>query len=377
MKYGLYILIFYFIILHMSADCFAQLATLQELSHYSEYLQKDQPLYIILPPDYDAEKSYPVLYLLHGVLGNYTNWVEATDILDYANSYQLIIVMPDGGLASWYVDSPTASQSQYESYIVKELAPFIENRYTTASHVYRGICGLSMGGHGAVMLALRHPEVFHAASSLSGVLDISAHGDIGAIWGLDSVLGRYKDNAELWDSYSCYHLIKARPNPAFKVLFDCGDADPFSLEDNQRFAQRCDSLGINYEYNEYPGVHNWSYWDAHIQEHLTFHQNNFLQAAVKRPADDSIVTATASPNPFNAHVCISVPALFPVETTVAIYDSRGRFVKSLHALSMNRGEMVFRWDGATENGSVVSSGLYFAKIMSPKSTMTLKLNFVK
>src|SRR3990172_149725 len=131
---------------------------IRTLSHYSNLLRKEQKMNIYVP---DSPGSHSVLYLLHGALGDYTDWVSKTDIEDVAYKYDLIIVMPDGGAYSWYADSPMVPESQYESYVVKELVPFVDSIFAThKGKDGRGICGLSMGGYGAIKFGLRYPALF-------------------------------------------------------------------------------------------------------------------------------------------------------------------------------------------------------------------------
>ena len=129
---------------------------------------------IILPDDYQQSKAYPVIYLLHGAEGDFTDWIKKGPVVkELADNYNLIIVCPDGGLNSWYFDSPIDSSFRYETYVARELPEYIDSHYATVKDKSgRAITGLSMGGHGALYLAFRHQDFYGAAGSMSGGVDI-------------------------------------------------------------------------------------------------------------------------------------------------------------------------------------------------------------
>jgi len=136
----------------------------------SKLMARDMPYRVIVPVGYDAkpEQRFPVIYLLHGLAGHFTNWTDLTKVTSYAANYNFIIVMPEGN-DSWYVDG--ASGTKYESYILKELLPDVERRYRTIQSRYgRAIAGLSMGGYGAIKFGLKNPSTFAFAGSMSGAL---------------------------------------------------------------------------------------------------------------------------------------------------------------------------------------------------------------
>ena len=123
----------------------------------SKLINAKLPYNVILPVDYESSPTtrYPVLYLLHGLTGHYSDWMARTNIADYAADYRLIIVMPEGN-DSWYTDSATVETDKYESYVLKELIPDVQSRYRTIEARYgRAIAGLSMGGYGAIKFGLK------------------------------------------------------------------------------------------------------------------------------------------------------------------------------------------------------------------------------
>jgi S-formylglutathione hydrolase FrmB len=234
------------------------------LSHYSRYLQKVQNINVAVPA---SEGKHAVLYLLHGATGDYKNWNDKTGVAKLAEQYGLIVVMPDGGPYSWYTDSPFVSASQYESYIVRELIPFIDSSFSTFNERRgRGICGLSMGGYGAIKLGLKHPDLFATASSMSGVLAIMLH---TSQWKMTTIFGELSDTANVWKKNDLLQLLHS-VNDTIALKFDTGISD-FTLGDNRAFLSELQRLGFAFEYAEFPGTHSWGYWGTHITEHIQFH----------------------------------------------------------------------------------------------------------
>ena len=136
---------------------------------FSQSMNKHISAIIVVPDMYKSTDSkLPVVYLLHGYSGNYKNWSAHTDLENYADSYNFIIVCPDGGYNSWYLDSPMDPGSQYRTHVGREVVQYIDENYRTiAQRNSRAITGLSMGGHGALYLSLEFSNVFH-------ILDYSA-----------------------------------------------------------------------------------------------------------------------------------------------------------------------------------------------------------
>lgn len=150
-------------------------AGLQTVEFFSPAVDRTMKYDIVLPPDYGAENErYPVLYLLHGYMQNYTVWGRNLAAAFYAAELgDLIIVMPDGG-NSWFVnyaESDDGRSNNWEDHIIEDVIPHVDaNFLTLAQREGRAIAGLSMGGYGAFMLGLRHPEMFVSMASTSGAL---------------------------------------------------------------------------------------------------------------------------------------------------------------------------------------------------------------
>jgi len=254
-------------------------AKMYEVTHYSQSLEKNKTFRIILPESYDENICYPVLYLLHGASGNYTDWHKNGILEEAAKNYELIIVTPDGE-NSWYVDSPIKENSKYASYFLNDLIPYIDSNYNTIPTFRgRGLAGLSMGGHGAITLAIKNPEVFGAASATSGVLDLRPLPDVT---GLKEIFGDIKTNEAVWEENSAVELVdnlkKSRRKP--KLLFDIGMSDVF-YKTNLEFHKRLSTKGIDHTFKVYPGNHDWMYWLKHLPEHLEFHATSLRKPLPK------------------------------------------------------------------------------------------------
>lgn len=280
-------------------------------SLWSQALGTRKRLLVWLPPSYEAEpgRRYPVAYYLHGAWGDETNWTQAgrlhlaLDSLAAAGAPEMIVVMPDGDdgfYTTWNflgdyaacrrtrpaggepADSYCVPWPHYDDYVARDLVAFIDRGYRTlADRRHRGIAGLSMGGYGAVALALAYPDVFAAAVSHSGVLDPAAGTSDGETpqgrFDLDAIRASYgerrwalwapvfgKDSAA-WAARDPVHLaerLQARggPIPAFRV--DCGTEDPY-LRQTRAFRDGLRRLGIAHEYAEHSGGHTWDYWRQH------------------------------------------------------------------------------------------------------------------
>lgn len=242
------------------------------ITHYSECLHQEKTFEVYFPPDAKPGERFPVLFVLHGAYGNYANWVNLTNIEDLADKYRMILVFPDGGEFGWYVDSPIERDSQYESYIAVELVSEIDLLFpTVASKEGRGIMGLSMGGHGALLLAEKHPDLFGSASSMSGILKITDHPDK---WHIAGRLGDLKENRKIWKANSVWDQAKRFKKANVQLLFDCGTSDTVTeaIGDARQLHARLVSLRVPHIWREMAGTHSWDYWQEHLEEHLNFHQ---------------------------------------------------------------------------------------------------------
>ena len=249
--------------------------TLDSIEVFSNAMKKNIKSYIILPNDYEKNtKKYSVVYLLHGYNGNYKSWVkDAPNILKDADLYNLILVCPDGN-NSWYLNSPVNPEIQYNTYIAKELIPFIDNKYRTINNEFgRAITGYSMGGHGAMYLALNNPNTFIAVGSICGGMDIKKFKNN---WDLSKLLGDSVQQNN-WINHTVIDLFKNEKQPNFFIIFDCGLND-FFLEVNRDLHQQLLQQNIVHEYTERPGAHNKQYWKNSIDFQLLFFYKKLLQS---------------------------------------------------------------------------------------------------
>jgi len=229
---------------------------------------------VVIKPDAYKKKSnqFPVVYLLHGYGGDFSNWIKKVNaVKDYADSYQLLIICPDGGASSWYFDSPVDSTMKYETYIGKEVPEYIDAHYhTIKNRSARAITGLSMGGHGAMFLAFRHANFFGACGSMSGLMDLSSTKNK---YELMKRIGDTIQHAAYWKNYSVINVIENHSD-SLAIIFDCGMDDPF-FTDNNRLHEKMLKLKIPHDYIQRPGNHNWDYWANSLGYQLMFFRKYF------------------------------------------------------------------------------------------------------
>lgn len=240
----------------------------------SPSMSKSLPNLVIKPDAYESSNDdFPVLYLLHGAGGDCYDWLRKVPHLrEYVDNYQFIIVCPDGGLTSWYFDSPVDESMQYETYITKELIKAVDKQYRSVKdHSGRAIAGLSMGGHGAFYLSFRHQDIYGAAGSTSGGLDICP---FPLNWDIAKRLGTYAENKERWEENTIVNMIYLLDGSALDLIFDCG-VDDFFYDANKRVHQKLLERNIPHDYTERPGAHNNKYWANAIKYQLLFFYNFF------------------------------------------------------------------------------------------------------
>lgn len=241
---------------------------------WSESLQRETGCCVILPDRQAATESCPVFYLLHGLSDDYTAWLRWTRLELYARNLPLIVVLADGG-RSWYTNA--AAGPAYEDALVKDLVGFTDRFFNTRKEAgMRAIGGLSMGAYGALKIGLKYPELFASISAHSGVyrrFDPERLDTAENPWAeeLRLVFG----SPEVIDANDPFLLAQQlAPKKAPAIAIDCGTEDPL-LADNRTMHSHLESLGIAHRYMEYPGAHNWLYWDARLEETLQFHCNVF------------------------------------------------------------------------------------------------------
>ena len=248
---------------------------------------------VYLPPDYDkSERSYPVLYLLHGYSGNETVWIQFGEVnritdnaINNGEVTSLIIIMPDGK-TSWYCNDYQGIEP-YEDMFFKEFVPFIEKQYRIRSKKeFRAIAGLSMGGYGALKFAMKYNDLFSACVAFSpGIftdeeityMPDSIYGILDGIYG-NNLKGQLRIN-ENWKNNSPLHLAKTIPQDKLKTVrfyIDCGD-DDFLYRGNSDLHILMRNLKISHEYRVRDGGHNWKYWRDGLPAGLSFINKSFIR----------------------------------------------------------------------------------------------------
>ncbi|MCK5138116.1 MAG: esterase family protein [Bacteroidales bacterium] len=286
MKKTIFIFILIFLVRHIPAQ---QGRVHDNLSLNSDILDMERNYAVYLPPDYEtSQRSYPVLYLLHGRGDDHTGWVqfgEVQYIADYiigiGSATPMIIVMPDANSGQRGYFNDLEDDWRFEDFFFEEFMPFIEKTYRIkGENSFRAIAGLSMGGGGTFMYALHHPELFSSACPLSA--------DTGPL-SMDEMEGYLKrkgwepgteEKMEAWyKRHSVLELIKDMPDDQKKAVrwyIDCGD-DDFLFEGNSRVHIAMRKKEIPHEFRIRDGGHNWTYWRESLPVVLSFVSKAFHQ----------------------------------------------------------------------------------------------------
>ncbi|MBD3239436.1 MAG: esterase family protein [Chitinivibrionales bacterium] len=219
---------------------------------------------VVLPSSYRrSDTTYPVVYLLHGYGSAPRVWLSVAPLRDLADSLQLIFVAPSGDRASWWLDSPLTSNSQFARHIVDEVVPFIDSTCRTIPHRHgRALLGSSMGGHGALTIFATHRKLFAGAASISGILDLTLFSDR---WEIADVLGPYQADSARWANHSFVGMIDSLRDADSTIVIACG-TDDFALPANRRAHGLLDSAGVAHRYVEKPGAHTRSFVSSRFRE---------------------------------------------------------------------------------------------------------------
>ena len=252
------------------------------ISIYSKAMKQSFKCVVIKPSVKKKDKDpFPVLYLLHGWSGWYSNWiVKVPELQAWADESRIMIVCPEGGYSSWYFDSPIDSSMRLETYIGIEVPAYIDSHYSTINNrSARAIAGLSMGGHGALFIAMRHPELFGACGSMSGGVDLNDSRNRFDVYKRIGDTIKYASN---WINYSVLNTVvdyKRRienKKDSMLMIIDCG-VDDFFFQGNQRLHKKMIDLKIPHEYIERPGNHSWMYWKNAVRYQLFYFRNFFYR----------------------------------------------------------------------------------------------------
>lgn len=248
-----------------------------QMHYHSDALRMGVSLHVILPEkaktmigmQATGESTYKTLYLLHGLSDDHTTWMRRTSIERYAAEKSIAVVMPNVA-RSWYAD--TAYGAKYLTFVAKELPEVCRSffRGMSAKREDNLVAGLSMGGYGAIKVALTNPDLFGGCASLSGALDAceflhtsvspaERHGIINT----EELAGSPLDIFTM----AKRHLEERKPFPKFYMW--CGTQDSLR-KDNDRFHALLDEHSVEHLYETANGDHSWKYWDIHIQDALNY-----------------------------------------------------------------------------------------------------------
>ena len=249
-----------------------QAARVDTLQVRSEKMNRSIPVLVTVPKTLRDYEHVPVLYLLHGYSGDEKSWLTIQPKLkEWADRDQVLIVTPDGE-NSWYWDSDKDKNSQFETFVSKELVEYVDNHYPTRpNRLSRAITGLSMGGHGAFWLAIRHKDVFGAVGSTSGGVNICSFPNS---WELSKMLGALSENKEKWYEHTVMSQLDKLKNEELVIIFDCGSED-FFYEVNCKLHDELLKRGVYHDFIVRPGMHNLVYWNNSIEYQWLFFKKFF------------------------------------------------------------------------------------------------------
>jgi enterochelin esterase-like enzyme len=260
-----------------------------ELIMTSKILKMDRKFAIYLPPDYESSnRSYPVLYLLHGATDDQTGWIQFGEVLRITDkaiadgtSTAMIIVMPDADTRQMGYNNLPDGTWNYEDFFFEELMPYVESKYRIKKEKrYRAIAGLSMGGGGSFNYALHHPELFQSACPLSaspGPLTLDDTERYFEWYKIENYTNEQKE--EFYRSYGVVYQMNNSDVEGIKSVrwfIDCGD-DDFLFEGNSLVHITMRKREIPHEFRIRDGAHNWTYWRASLPEVLRFVSDGFHQ----------------------------------------------------------------------------------------------------
>jgi len=267
----------FFICLLITISSSLYAARVDSVTIFSNAMHRSYKAVVIVPDAASVTKGklFPSVYLLHGYSGYFSNWIQRVpQLTTFADTYQLIIICPEGGFSSWYFDSPVDTTMRFETYITKEVPDYIDEHYPTfKNRNARAITGLSMGGHGGLFLGFRHADFFGACGSMSGalVIDVITKG-----YGVEKVLGDTVKNRHYYRELSVMNEMEHYKSgkDSLAIIMDCGTED-FIIEMSRAAHQKMLSLKIPHDYTERPGKHSWEYWANAVQYQLLYFRNYF------------------------------------------------------------------------------------------------------
>ena len=263
---------------------------LDDLSLPSKILKGERKFAVYLPPDYDSSRrSYPVLYLLHGYTDDHTGWIQFGEVLRIADkailngeSTAMIIVMPDADTGQVGYTNAISGKWNYEDFFFEEFIPHVEDRFRIKKNKrFRAIAGLSMGGGGSFIYALRRPDLFSSAAALSASLGPQNLEEMKDFAYLGYTISNY--NQKDFEHYSnrnnplqLVEKMETKDLNSVRWYIDCGD-DDFLYKSNNLMHIKMREKRVKHEFRIRDGGHSWSYWRASLPKVLEFISYHFHQ----------------------------------------------------------------------------------------------------
>ena len=281
---------FFAIIALLSAAVTANAGKIVTDSLYSNILKASVKYNVYLPDGFnESGKTYPVVYLLHGLHGDYTDWAKrasakaiADELIGTGEAVEMVIIMPNAGGADphtvWngYFNMPGWN---YEDFFFQELMPTAEQKYRAGGDKgHRAIMGLSMGGGGSTVYSQRHPELFSSCYAMSAWLDY----EDGHVKGNDGEKDKLYYVCKSVHDHSALDFIDNADEMTLEALrtvawfIDCGD-DDFLFDLSVAFHQKMRDRGVKSEFRVRNGIHNWEYWHLSLRQALPFATRNFTK----------------------------------------------------------------------------------------------------
>ncbi len=232
---------------------------------------------IATPSNFEQHRpaKYPFIVMLHGWSGDETQWKKDADLQILSDKYDILLILPDGGYDGWWVDSEVSPGRNYDTHIRQELKIWAVTNFNGATNASQhGVLGLSMGGFGAINQAIKYPDDYAAAASLSGVMDVTRHTDN---WHLSNALGLYADDPKRWERNNPLHIAqKKAPRHAPDMILICG-RDDFTFEENQDMAAILKKSGYASQVQWEAGTHSHTFWKTHVGSAVAFIVSHFKE----------------------------------------------------------------------------------------------------
>lgn len=242
-----------------------------ELTMRSYVLDLSVQVNIVIPDQRKENEQFKVLYLLHGYMGNHTDWIRYSSLERYLFDHRLMVVMPQVH-NSYYTDMKQGMD--YFTFVSKELPSYIESIFPVSKHRKdKFVAGLSMGGYGAMKIGLTYPNEFSKIASLSGAVDIESIRRRAKNTSREKLyVGVFGETSNYGTPNDLMYLIhqNINQNVTFPELYIACGTEDFLFEDNETLHKALNTLNIEHTYITAPGDHNWLFWDTFIKEVLSW-----------------------------------------------------------------------------------------------------------